>query len=336
MSLLKSVTDVLAPTAVSPVGLDIGNFSVKLARVKKGTLGFSVVPIGNDNSPDKVAEAIKQACKEISLDSKKVNLSVSGAKVTMRYIILPFMRAEELSKALEFEFEKYIPHKKEQYITDYYRLADLANKRMIVLLVASERKFIEDKIAIVKAAGLETKSINVDSLALAEAFKISMPHYKNACAVLDIGYRISKLVIMDNELPYFSRDIETGEYSVAQAISEKTGVDFSHAKEMGYSPGSKLQELTEVSHPELRILLDELSLSFEYCERNLEKKVNQLFVCGGGSENKAIIETLKNMPSVRLDFWNPIRGFKVSSRLASEELEKYARLLAVAIGLAVE
>ena len=323
------------------IGLDIGNFNIKIAQVKKRrfskerVLSFAIVPIGGDKSKDRIIEAIKEACKNLGLDSKKVNLSIAGPCIMMRYIIIPSMSEKELSQSLEVELEKYIPYKGEDVVVDHRILTKLSDNQILVLLVAAERKLINERVNLIKDAGLEPQLINVDALALIEAFRVILPRPKGVVAILDIGYQLSKLVVMEDDIPYFSRDIETGEYDIIQMISEKMNIDFDLAKEWGYHPKDKLKEITEIVKPGIDNLLDELFLSFEYCERNLEKKVEQLYLSGGGSKVKVLLESIEKNPNLKIDFWESTQGFKISPSITNEELKEYSPLLAVAIGLAL-
>lgn len=323
------------------VGLDIGNFSVKIAQIKKGPLpgrgglSFAFAPIQGNKTQGRVSEAIRQAFRSLAIDSNKVNLSISGPNIIMRYIILPVMKEADLAKSLEFELEKYIPYKKEDAIIDHCILSRITHNQMIVLLVAAELKLIQERINLIKDAGLEPQLINVDALALTEAFREVSPHPKGVVAILDIGYCLSKLVVLENGVPYFSRDIEIGEYDIAQMISEKINIDFALAKELAYNPEDRLKEITEVAKFELNSLLNELSLSFEYCERNLEKTVSQLYLCGGGSKVKIILDFLEKIPNLKISLWDTMQGFKISSSHKAQELEKYGSLMGVAIGLAL-
>ena len=334
--------DHFSPSRTS-IGLDIGNFSVKIAQIKKRHffkerfLSFAVVPIQGERSRDKVVETIRKAYGNVRAESRKVNISICGPNIIMRYITLPIMKKKDLFQSLEFELERYIPYKKEEVVVDSHILANLPNGKMVVLIVAAEHRIIEERISLIKDSGLEPQLINVDALALTEAFKITFPFYKGVVALLDIGYRTSKFVVMENTIPYFSRDIEIGLFEIIQAISAKTGVEFDPNKESSSDSNKEetVKELREAIRPVLDSLLNELFLCLEYCERNLGKRVEQLYLSGGGSTNKALIESLKEIPDLKIDFWEPTRGFKVTSPPTTEEVRKYSSLLGVAIGLAL-
>jgi len=326
----------------TPLGLDIGNFSVKFAQIKTSPfskqrfVSFAITPVKDDSSRDKIIEAIKTSYKELAGDSKNVNISICGSNIITRYIILPRIGNRDLRKALEFELEKYIPYKKEDMVIDYNKLTNLPNNKTLVLFVATERRFIQERVNLVKDAGLQPKSINIDALALNETFKALPYKSKGAVAVLDIGYKLSKLIVLENDVPYLSRDIESGEYNIIQATAKRMGIDFQKAKEVAYKADENLGEIAKVITYDARSLLDELLMSFEYCERTLEKKVSQLYLTGGGSRNKILLESLKRTQNLKIDFLDITQSLKFYSSLNSEELKEKSYLLAVAIGLALQ
>ncbi len=323
------------------VGLDLGNFSVKIAQIKKmgvskdAFLSFAVVAIEGDKSRDKIIEAVKQAYQEAGTDSKKVNISISGPNITMRYVILHIMRETDLIKSFDFELEKYIPYKKEEVFTDYRMLAKLPNNKMVVLIVAAEKQFIQERIKLIRDIGLEPQLINIDALALIEAFKLFMPYAGGVIAILDIGYKITKLVVLEGNIPYFSRDIETGEFDIIQIISDGMDINFNEAKELAYNPYDKTEKIKEAIKLTLNSLLNEISLCFEYCERNLEKRAEQLFLSGGGAKLEILTEFLKKGLNLKTGLLDLAQRFKVASSLDPQRLKDCAPVLSVAIGLAL-
>jgi len=329
-------------SSAMPLGLDVGNFSVKLVQVKRSglnkerILSFAVVPLSPEGSKGAVISAIQQACQQLSAGSNKVNISICGPNVIVRYIILPYMQEKDLAKSFDFELERYIPFKRQDAVVDYRILARLSNNQMVVLLVAAEERFIQERIELVKGAGLEPQIVNVDAFALMSAFRAATADSKRVTGILDVGYHLSKLVVFESDIPYFSRDIEIGEREILQVVSERLGIDFNLAKELSYQDKEdKHKQIAEAVATTLGSLLSELSLSFEYCERDLEKRVEQLYISGGGSRIKVLLEALAGLPDLKSNIWNPVQGFRLAPEVAPGSLEEYSHLLAVAVGLAL-
>jgi type IV pilus assembly protein PilM len=328
----------------SALGVDIGSYSVKVAQIKgkqfseKKFLSFAVKDIPQPRSPETIVAALRLACEEIKIDSNKANLSLYGPEIIMRYITLPALETFDLSHCLEFELERYIPGKqKSNMVIDYKILYRLPNNQMMVLLIALEKQIMEERINLIKGAGLVPQRVNLDCLALIDAYKtLAVPHKnQEVVAILDIGYTVSKLVVFHGDTPYFSRDITIGVFNFLELISENMGLVQAAASDLIFNPKDKTKEVFEAIRLNLNSLNDELRLSFEYCGRNLQKKVNQLFLSGGGSKIRMLDEPLATSLNVKVDLLDVTQSFIVPSTLKQERLKEGAPLISVAIGLAV-
>ncbi|MCM8801398.1 MAG: pilus assembly protein PilM [Candidatus Omnitrophica bacterium] len=323
------------------LGLDIGSFNVKFAQIKSRSfskhrfISFAISSIKDGAGKDRIIEAIKTGYKQLNTNNRKVNISVSGLNIITRYMTLPRIKESDLRRALEFELEKFSPYKREDMIIDYSILTSLPGDRILILLVASDKNFIQDRIALVKEAGLEPQSVNIDALALTETFKALPNQPKGLIALLDIGYRLTKLIIIENNIPYFSRDIEIGEYNVIESIAKRMGIKPEEAKKIAYQ-NEKSEILDKVLIYDIGNFSTELSLSFQYCERTLDKKVEQILITGGGSNIGILVESLKKISNIKsVDFLNIAEGFKFASSLEPVQLKQKSLLLAIAIGLAL-
>jgi len=85
------------------VGLDIGNYSVKVCQLGRQDNRFKLTGLGSGQvdvlNPKAVVEAIKSACSQAHISTKKVNASVFPEGVIIRYLLLPLMSEDELKKA---------------------------------------------------------------------------------------------------------------------------------------------------------------------------------------------------------------------------------------------
>jgi len=324
------------------VGVDIGNFGVKVVQIKQKRfpkeqyLSFGIREIKEEKSHDTIVGAIKEACSDAKIESNKVNLSVYGPEVITRYITLPNLELNELSRCLEFELERYVPGKKrESMVIDYKILYSLVNNQMVVFLIALERQIIEERISLVKDAGLVPNSINIDSLALMNAYNAAQLYSKEVMAILDIGHTVTKLVVFQGDTLYFSRDINNGVYDLIRLACEKTSIDFNTLNELGTNLAEKSKDLYMEIKKNLNGLVDELRLSFEYCARHLQKKIGQLYLSGGGSKLKIIEEVLATNLNLKISSLDVTKGFKLAASIKREDLREYSSLITVAVGLAV-
>jgi type IV pilus assembly protein PilM len=327
------------------VGVDIGTHSVKVAQVKerrmpeRRLLSFSIKDVPQPLTRESVVASVKAACDEARIDSKNAFLSVYGPDIIMRYITLPVLESFDLSRCLDFELERYIPgREKSGMVIDYKILYRLPNNQMVVLLIALEKKIMEDRLSLAREAGLEPRGVNVDCLALMEAFRgaYSLGKDLEVSAILDIGFSVTKLVVFQADTLYFSRDISTSGVSyLLQMVSDNLGLESAAAKELLFHPQEKAKAVSDAVRLSLDSLLDELRLSFEYCARNLQKRISRMYLAGGGSKIQILEESLAQNLGIKTEPLDVIKGFTVPSGLSHDKLGEFNPLIPVAVGLAL-
>ncbi|MFH1397532.1 MAG: pilus assembly protein PilM [Candidatus Omnitrophota bacterium] len=336
---INYLKDFFSKSPDSALGLDIGNLNVKLFKagsLKNKVFSFAAVPIQPEGSTEKIIGAIKEAHRLLNADTNKVNISLCGSNVLVRYVVLPQMKDADIRKSLDFELEKYIPYKKEDTVIDFCVLKRLVNNKAMILLAASERRVIQDRVNLVREAGLEVDSINIDCLALFNTFKFIYPDFKGVVGLLDVGYKMTKLVVLDNGIPHFSRDIESGRYNVLQLLGNKMSLPINKAEEfeMGLL-GNSPENIMEIVGSYIRHLVNELLLSFEYCERDLAKKVERVSLTGGGSNTKGLSVELQKILTIPVDFLDLNHTLKVAPSSGSRASLNNVANLAVSMGLAI-
>jgi type IV pilus assembly protein PilM len=194
MAMVKKISD----SKYTQVGVDIGNFSIKVAGLNKSplsrkrTLFFGTELIPKDATFEKKAELIRKALENAGIVTQKANISVSGTNVICRYISLPAMQRGDLARSLELEWDKYISLKIDEVIWDYVLLDtfkdSLGNKLTQVVVVAAKKNFIEERIRLLKTAGLGVGLIDVDAFSLVRAFKFTQtPENNQLIILLNIG-----------------------------------------------------------------------------------------------------------------------------------------------------
>ncbi len=337
MPKIDYLKDFFSKSTDSALGLDIGNLNVKLCKVdslKNKAFSFATAPIQPEGPTEKIVGAIKEAHRLLNAGTNKVNISLCGSNVLVRYVVLPQMKDADIRKSLDFELEKYIPYKKEDTVIDFCVLKRLVNHKALILLAASERRVIQDRVNLVREAELEVSSINIDCLALYNTFKFIYPDFKGVVGLLDVGYKMTKLVILDNSIPYFSRDIESGRYNALQLLGNKMSLSINKAEEfeMGLS-GNSPENILEITGSYIRYLVNELLLSFEYCERDLNKKVERIYLTGGGSNTKGLSDELQKILAIPVDFLDLRHTLKVAPSSGSKASLNNVANLAVSMGL---
>ncbi len=324
------------------VGLDIGSHYVKLCELTKRQdkhylNAFGIERLADTSSEARIA-AIKKLTQENHIGTNKVNISVCGPSVIVRYILFPHMTKAQLESAIRYEAEKYIPFNIEEVILNTPILEEKREDNKIrALIVAAKKTFVEDYLKVVETCGLECQLIDVDSFALINSFLLNNPNERSRdiVALLHIGSNFTNINILKDKVSHFMRDITVGGRDLTKMIAEKLDIDEASAENLKCNPGDREEEILSIINPALTNLLGEISLSFSYYEDQLERGIDKVFLSGGSSKLKNLVQFLSSNLGMEVAIWDPTAKLQINPALNQERVRSSSPMLAVSIGLAL-
>ncbi len=323
------------------LGLDIGSSSIKIIRLVREPSAsvprldfYRLAPLTSNADPRKI---IKSILSEAGISGMRVNTSISGQAVIVRYVQMPKMTREELRKALKLGIGKYIPFSPEDVNYDFQTLetADKSGKNMPVLMVAARKEVIEERISLLRDVGLIPNIIDVDSFAVLNSFNLLSRQETGTVAVLDVGSDITSSTMLRDGMPFFNRDISMGGNALNKVIRDVFDLPASEAEEFKQNPGDRYGELITAVKPVLDSLCREIQLSINYCEGQMQGPVQKIYLTGGTAKFKGVDKVLNSILGLDVEIWNPLQSLVVSEELKIEELAKVGPLFTVAAGLAL-
>lgn len=298
---------------------------VKLAKEADGIrlLDFASVELSPRQSKEEKLMQLSELAQEKGITSQAVNIGVAGETVIVRYIDLPKMKNEELSLALKYEAQQYIPFKIEEVVFDYHILEPSSSlkDRMKVLLVAAKRDAIIEFIGFIRQSGLKANLIDVNSFSLINCFQQNGPEVKedDVFALTNVKLDLVNINILQGKMPFFTREI-----SLIEDIQA-----FPEGK-------SKEGLLFEALKPHLANLIREVHLSIDYFESEFEKQVRVIYLSGEGSRISELVSLFNSQLEREIYLWNPLQNLIVdSAQIDTETLKGSSSMLAIACGLAL-
>lgn len=238
------------------IGLDIGFDSVKGVELcrEEGRYRlepYGIVPIaaaGGDAAERRAATlaALRALIREHRFSTRRVATAVSGENVIVRILRLPIFETSEesLEFAVRGEARDFIPFDMEDVVFDYQKLGELEheNSRVAeVLIVAVRKDVIEERLALLKEAGLEPVVIDVASFALCNALsECGAMRAGEAAALVDIGGEITSVAILKDGVTRFTRDLNVGGRNIVEVVAGELEVDRREAESLIYRYGIML------------------------------------------------------------------------------------------------
>jgi len=317
------------------IGVDLGQYSVKLVELehKKGRPVVSkclITPIADGNP----ASALKTLLGQAKLSSKRVNVSLSGPSVIVRYIEMPPMKKEEIESAIKFEAGKYIPFDIDQSIIDCAVLDKTSSGSQRVLLVAAKKPEVDRLTELFKNFGLEIGTIDVDSFAFLNCFYAAAEKKEDtAHCLINMGERFSNMNIVIKGNVYFTRDILWGGADITKRIRDAMALSLKDAEALKKNPAEKREEVISVINPALERLSSQMRMSFDYFESQFGRGVEKVYISGGSSYLFNMLDFLKDNLGLPVMMWDPFESVSLTGPVS--EPEGSPALFAVAIGLAL-
>src|SRR6266700_1030657 len=154
---------------------EVGKGSYRLERYAIEPLPKDVVADGNIANLDQVSDALRRAHKRLGSRNRHIALALPAAMVITKKIIVPAGQTEEeLELQVETEANQYIPFALDEVNLDFQVIGPAPNSPddVEVLIAASRKDKIEDRVAAAEAAGLKAIVMDVDSFATQTAFEL--------------------------------------------------------------------------------------------------------------------------------------------------------------------
>jgi len=330
--------------AGAKVGLDIGNFNLKVIEIEKKSPkagSYDVTALGMKNirgAPD-LAGAIKELFAEAKIGSREVAISLSGENVVSRHISLPKMSEDETRKALTFELEDHIPFKPSEIYFDYYIMGDdpAAKNRMKVFLVAVRKDTLDRRVAVMQEAGLTPVAVTTDTLALRNTLCNNYPEKKQSnITLINIGDKITNILIAKEGIPYFVRDTAFGGHVITTLLQTKLEMDTGGAENLKHNLKDAPEDVQKLINNTLVVLLNETFTSLDFYENLTEQKIDGIYLSGGLSQLFGLTEFLRERVGIDVAPLEPFKNFNLSPRLDQEKIRLSAPYFAIAVGLALE
>lgn len=321
------------------IGLDIGTQSIKCVKLKVSGSDTELVGFDLEESqldPTEILKKIKH-----TEDADLVNISFCGSSTVIRYVNFMKMNKNELKQALKFEAQKHIPFALSEVSLDAEILRDdLPENKMFVLIAAVKKELIQQRLKILENSSLRANVIDIDSLALINAFNFNYPKAevledKSIC-LLNIGSTISNVNIINNGIPALSRDIHSGGANFTKKLMDIFNIDFKEAEKLKITPDAENANKVKASvESVLTNLAAEIRTSFDYYESQNTSSVIKIFLSGGGSKIVGLKEMLGICLGLPVESWDPFNRITIGDGIDKQKLDKFYGQFNVAVGLAL-
>ena len=331
------------------VGIDIGSNSVKVVELAYGGGNYRLENIGEAMLPsgaitgksvsrgDAVSAVISNLVSRLGIKARKVAIGISGEAVASKIVSVPRI-------LLRNDMEKLIP---DLVSTSLFRNVSGVNysytplfrrngksAEVPVLIAAISKKTAQGYKNLVSSAGLRALVIDIDAMALSNAYAVSCAVRGEKVALVNIGASVINLSVLDDGVPFMLRDVPLGGEWVTLRLMEKFKITYEEAERIkcsikGYG---RYDEITSVFADFAARVAGEIKAVLDDGGDGLAR----IILSGGSSRIATMPNALAEAAGVSVEISNPFRNIAVSdSHFDSEYIEHLAPKMVVAVGLAL-
>ena len=285
------------------IGLEIADRTIEVVKLKKGTpvkiissgrikLEPGIVERGIIKNEEKLLIAVKKVFNAAKLTTQEEIIFGLPESQTYTYVFTLPQDKIEKEKFIYEEIEKNIPLPIDQLIYSY-KILKRNNGIEEVVLVASNKKTVEEWQRFFKKSNLNVTIFDVETLAIFRGLLIEK-NLQPVC-IIDIGSVTTNIAIFDQKgLRSSSNILKAGNF-FTQKISEKLGISLEDAEKKKIKADlSRKNKTNVVLTKELEIIAKEIKTILGYFEKQTEKVIKKIILVGGSSQIKGLPKYLSS------------------------------------------
>lgn len=339
------------------IGVDISSSAVKMVELSspsKGVYrleGYSVAAIakdavveGNISGLEQVSESIRLAWKLLNTRERRAALALpSSAVITKKVFMQAGLREDEMESQVEGEANQYIPFSLDEVNIDFQVIGPAVNNadEVEVLIAASRKEKIEDRVAAAEDGGLKVIVMDVETYATEAAYTLIASQLPNSgkdqtVMIVDIGANMMHINVLHDNQSVYIREQSFGGSLLTQEIQRRFGLSIEEseiAKRKGGLPESYEEE---VLNPFVLSLSTEVARALQFFTSSTQyNKVDHIVLAGGCAAIKGADIAVQDRTQVNVIIANPFQKMAMGSRVKQQYLAADAPALLIACGLAM-
>ena len=349
--------DIFTPKNPPLIGMDITSTSVKMVEISEvgkdsyrieryaiESLPKDAVVDGNVTNIEGVAESTRRAWKRMGTRTKHVALALPTAAVITKKIIVPAgQKDEELEILVESEANQYIPFALEEVNLDFQVVGPAPNnpEEVEILIAASRKEKVEDRVATAEAAGLKATVMDVEMYAAQAAFTLIERQFPDNgkdqnIALVDIGANVMNMTVLRNNQSIYSREQAFGGNQLTQDIHRHYGMTVEEAEQAKRTNSLPESYEAEVLQPFMDNLALEIARALQFFFTSTPyNQVDHILLAGGCAVIRGLDDIVASRTQVNTAVANPFANMSLSTRIRPKLLAADAPSLLIACGLAM-
>ncbi len=349
--------DLLKAKSPPLIGVDISSSAIKMVEIADAGKNlyrverYAIEPLpkdavvdGNIANLEVVSETMRRAWKKLGTRIKNVALALPSAAVISKKIIVPAgLHENELELQVETEANQYIPFALDEVNLDFQVLGSAPSSpdEVEVLIAASRKEKVEDRVAAAEASALKAVVMDVEAFATQSAYELIARQLPNGgkeqiVAIVDIGASMMHINVLHNNQSIYQREQSFGGNQLTQEIQRRYSLSAEEADLAKRNGGLPENYEPEVLQPFMDTLALEVARALQFFFSSTQyNRVDHILLAGGCAMIQGLDETVSSRTQVSTMIANPFANMALSQRIKPRQLAADAPALIIACGLAM-
>lgn len=339
----------IGSTAIRAVEVEFGSqgpartASPKVVRVAERPLPNGAIRDGEVQEPALVSTLLKQMWRDSKFSTKDVVIGVGSQRVLVRDLEVPAMPLAQIRASLPYQVQEFLPIAVEDAHLDFLPTETGQGQHGPLvkgLLVAATRDTVEANLRAVEMAGLRAMMVDLTAFALTRSI-VRGPLMDKTLALVDLGARITTVVVVSRGVPKFVRVLPTGGQDMTDAVSNAMGIPVEQAEalkcQLGLGQnvppeyGPAADAISEVAH----VLVEAVRSTLSYFASSTHGSIDGVLLSGRGARLAGLGQYIATSARVGVTMARPLSTMTVGPDVPrGEAIEELESVLSVSLGLA--
>lgn len=318
------------------IAFDLGNSSLKIAALKKGTLELHELPLPEnlmeeDNilMPRAFSAFLKKAKKDLRLPGGPAGLMLPSSKAICRLVTMPRMSVDQLMLNLPYEFSDFIHGEPHQYYCDYALCQDESQdepqpeeqgeEQLTMMAAVVQRQQIQDYIRIFSAGGFSLKRILPQEMSLIQLVQSCLrerPEGPREFCFIDLGFLSTRIFVVHGDRIQAARRVHIGCRALDGVVADLFNMDpfladaYKRGNHQGVLEHPRCMEVYE------NLAVEVLKVINFYHFTYRQNQLDGVYLIGGGAEIaplRRLLEETLGLPALPVDTLIPGREGQVQN-----------------------
>ncbi|MBI4765839.1 MAG: type IV pilus assembly protein PilM [Deltaproteobacteria bacterium] len=355
------------------LGIDIGTHSLKIAECQRAgekvtLLNYEIVPLPDGLWTDQALYSqelsllIRNTLKRMGVRSSDIISEIAGPWTVARHMVMTDLADDEMREAIRWGSKADFPFSLEEAIIDFHKLKVVKQEEgeteAEIIFAAATREVIEERVALLKGAGLKPLFISNPPFSLMQTYRITQPApWSETAVVIDLGHTSTQIIVLNEGELKFSREIAVAGDAFTQSMigvyekdGERSEIDEENAENVKIKIGL-LEEveadpvlegiLVDQVQKRLRSVMDRLLLEVErslnyYKSEFKDYEINRILVTGGGGLLKGLPEALEKNLDIPVHFFKTPGSLTLKKKINEDLFSRNIPFLTTLLGLVTQ